>query len=84
MQFGQEETNLLGATFATNSGKRLLKNRDLEVAISLFRAAINSLPTYAVTYYQLALALPQKGQEEESSKEFQEASELDSHLVPPH
>ncbi|MBZ5613744.1 MAG: hypothetical protein LAO23_07020 [Acidobacteriia bacterium] len=78
MQLGQEETSLWAATFATNSGKLLLKNGDLEGPISQFRAAINSLPSYAVAYYQLALALAQKSQKEESSKEFQTASELDS------
>jgi len=33
---------------------------------------------------QLAVALAQKGQKDESSSEFQKASELDSRLVAPH
>jgi tetratricopeptide (TPR) repeat protein len=83
-ELGQEKTSLQAATFATNSGKRLLANGDLDGAISQFRAAIHSVPTYAMAHYQLAMALAQKGQKDESGSEFQKASELDSHLVAPH
>ncbi len=51
---------------------------------SQFRAAIHSVPTYAIAHYQLAMALAQKGQKDESGSEFQKASQLDSHLVAPH
>jgi hypothetical protein len=37
-----------------------------------------------MAHYQLAVALAQKGQKDESGSEFQKASELDSHLVAPH
>jgi tetratricopeptide (TPR) repeat protein len=47
------------------------------------RKAINSALTYAVAHYQLAVALTQKGEKDEAGREFQKASELDSHLVPP-
>jgi tetratricopeptide (TPR) repeat protein len=83
-QLSQEKTSLQAATFATNSGKRLLANGDLDGAISQFRAAISSVPTYALAHYQLAVALAQQGHKDEAATEFQKASELDSHLVPPH
>ena len=83
-QISQQKTTLQAATFATNSGKRLLANGDLDAAIAQFRAAINSAPAYAMAHYQLAVALAQKGKKDESSREFQKASELDSHLVAPH
>jgi Flp pilus assembly protein TadD len=83
-QISQQKTSLQAATFATNSGKRLLANGDLDGAISQFRTAIRSVPTYAMAHYQLAVALAQKGQKDESSSEFQKASELDSRLVAPH
>ena len=82
-QFSQEKTSLRAATFATNSGKRLLANGDLDGAISPFRAAINSVPSYAMAHYQLAVALAQRGQRDESGAEFQKASELGSHLRAP-
>ena len=82
-QITQEKTSLQAATFATNSGKRLLANGDLDGAISQFRTAINAAPTYAMAHYQLAVALTQKGEKDEAGREFQKASELDSHLVPP-
>jgi tetratricopeptide (TPR) repeat protein len=72
-QLSQEKTSLQAATFATNSGKRLLANGDLDGAIS----------TYALAHYQLAVALARQGQKDEAAREFQKASELDSHLVPP-
>ena len=82
-QLGQEKTSLQAATFATNSGKRLLASGDLDGAISQFRAAIHSVPTYAMAHYQLGVALAQKGQKDESGSEFQKASELDSRLLAP-
>jgi superkiller protein 3 len=83
-QISREKTSLQAATFATNSGRRLLTNGDLDGAISQFRAAINSMPTYAMAHYQLAVALAQKGQRDESGREFQKAAELDSRLLAPH
>lgn len=56
------------------------RQRDLDGAISQFRVAINSMPTYAMAHYQLARALAQKGQKKESDWEFQRAAELDRHL----
>jgi superkiller protein 3 len=82
-RLSQEKTSLQAATFATNSGKKLLANGDLDGAISQFRAAINSAPSYGVAHYELGLALAQKGQKDESDREFQRASELDPHLIQP-
>jgi len=64
-------------------GRRLLGVGDLEGAISQFRAAIGAMPTFASAHYQLGLALTQKGEKEESAKEFQKAAELDPRLTPP-
>jgi Flp pilus assembly protein TadD len=75
--------NLQAATFATNSGKRMLSAGDLEGAISQFQAAIRSSPDYAAAHYQLGLALKQKGDKDEARKEFQRAVDLDPHLAPP-
>jgi len=82
-EISKEKTNLQAATFATNSGRRLLNAGDLEGAISQFRSAINAMPGYALAHYQLGVALERKGQKEEASNEFQKAVELDSHLTPP-
>ena len=71
------------ATFATNSGKRLLAAGDIDGAIAQFRSAIDSQPNYAAAHYQLGLALRQSGHADEAKKEFQRAVELDSHLTPP-
>ena len=75
--------NLQAATFATNSGKRLLSVGDLDGAISQFRSAINSEPKYAPAHFQLGLALNQKGEKDEAQKEFQKATGLDPNLTPP-
>src|SRR6267143_6737045 len=82
-EIGKEKTNQQAATFATNSGHRLLAVGDLDGAISQFRAAIAAMPTFASAHYQLGLALTQKGEKEEAAKEFQKAAELDPRLTPP-
>jgi Flp pilus assembly protein TadD len=56
---------------------------DLDGAISQFRAAIQSLPSYATAHYQLGEALQRKGNKEEASREFQKAAELDPRLKAP-
>ncbi len=82
-EMAKGKTDLQAATFATNSGRRLLLAGDLEGAISQFRAAIRSMPSYALAHYELGLALNQKGSKEEASAEYRKATELDPHLVPP-
>jgi tetratricopeptide (TPR) repeat protein len=69
--------NLQAATFATNSGKRLLSVGDVDGAIAQFRSAISSEANYAPAHYQLGLALSQKGEKDEAAKEFRKAAELD-------
>jgi tetratricopeptide (TPR) repeat protein len=75
--------NLQAAKVATNSGRRLLGVGDLDGAISQFRSAIHSEPSFAAAHYQLGLAMRQKGDKEEAKKEFQKASDLDPTLTPP-
>ena len=75
--------NLQTATFATNSGKRLLAAGDVDGAIAQFQSAIRSEPNYAAAHYQLGLALTQGGQKDAAKKEFQRAAELDPHLTLP-
>jgi Flp pilus assembly protein TadD len=79
----KQRTNLQSATFATNSGRRLLTAGDIDGAISQFHSAIESAPTYAPAHYQLGLALDRKGDHDAAKKEFQRATELDPRLTPP-
>src|SRR3989449_6681093 len=79
----KSKTSLQAATFATNSGARLLNAGDLESAISQFQAAIKLVPTYAPAHYHLAVALQRKGQHKEAQGEFQKAAELDPRLKAP-
>jgi tetratricopeptide (TPR) repeat protein len=73
----EQKTSLQAATFTTNSGRRLLQAGDLDGALSQFRSAINSQPTYAPAHYQLALALKRKGDNAGAAAELQKAAELD-------
>jgi protein O-GlcNAc transferase len=73
-QISKEKTDLQAATFATNSGRRLLTAGDVDGAISQFRSAVSAMPSYAMAHYQLGIALTQKGQREEAGKEFLEAA----------
>jgi Flp pilus assembly protein TadD len=78
----KEKTDLQGATFATNSGKRLLNAGDVEGAIAQFRNAIKLAPSYAQAHYQLALALSRKGEKAAAAEEFAKAGQLDPKLNP--
>ena len=82
-QIGKERTSQQAATFATNSGRRLLNAGDLDGAIAQFRSAINSVPNFAPAHYQLGIALDRKGDKAEAAKEFQQATALDPRLQPP-
>jgi Tfp pilus assembly protein PilF len=82
-EIAQQKTSLQAATFATNSGRRLLDAGDLDGAIAQFRSAISSVPSYALAHYQLGYALQRKGEREQSDSEFRKASELDPSLKPP-
>jgi protein O-GlcNAc transferase len=76
----KEKTGLQAATFATNSGKRLLNAGDLDGAISQFRNAVRLAPTFADAHLQLSVALTRKGQKAEAEQELQRATELDPQL----
>jgi tetratricopeptide (TPR) repeat protein len=82
-EIARQKTSLQAATFATNSGRRLLDAGDLEGAISQFHSAINAVPDYALAHYQLGMALQRKGEKEESAREFEKAAALDPNLKPP-
>ncbi|MGA9511289.1 MAG: tetratricopeptide repeat protein, partial [Candidatus Sulfotelmatobacter sp.] len=82
-EMSKKKTDLQSATFATNSGRRLLNAGDLDGAVSQFRAAIRAVPSYALAHYELALALSQKGLRDEASGEYRKAAELDPQLAPP-
>jgi tetratricopeptide (TPR) repeat protein len=71
--------DLQAATFATNSGKRLLSAGDVDGAIAQFRSAIKMADHYAPAHYQLAQALRQQGNAQEAARELDRATELDSH-----
>ena len=77
----KQKIGLQGATFATNSGKRMLEAGDLDGAISQFRTAIKLAPGLAVAHYQLALALSRKGEKPEAAAELQRAKDLDPKLT---
>jgi len=83
LEISKRKTDQQAATFATNSGKRLLNAGDLDGAISQFRSAINSMPDYAPAHFQLALAFQRKGETAEAAKEFRKAAELDNRFQPP-
>jgi tetratricopeptide (TPR) repeat protein len=70
--------SLQAATFATNSGKRLLSAGDVEGAIAQFRAAIKMADQYSPAHYQLAQALRQQGNTQEAARELDRATEIDS------
>jgi Tfp pilus assembly protein PilF len=78
----QEKTNLQGATFATNSGKRLLNAGDLDGAIAQFRNAIKLAPSYAPAHYELAMTLSRKGEKSAAAEEYKKAADLDPKLKP--
>jgi Flp pilus assembly protein TadD len=79
----KQKNDLQAATFATNSGKRLLSAGDLDGAISQFKTAIGAMPSYPQAHYELGVALSQKGLKEEAAAEYRKANELDPHLAVP-
>ena len=81
-QLSKQKTSLQAATFATNSGNRLLNAGDIDGAISQFRNAVQAGSRYALAHQQLAIALSRKGQANEAAQEFKKASELDPRLKP--
>jgi protein O-GlcNAc transferase len=78
----KQKIGLQGATFATNSGKRMLNAGDLDGAISQFREAIKLSSSYAPAQYELAVALTRKGDKAGAAEAFQKAYELDPKLKP--
>jgi Flp pilus assembly protein TadD len=81
-EIGKEKNSEQAATFATNSGKRLLGVGDVDGAISQFRSAIKLTPNSAQAHYQLGVALQRKGEKNAAEQEFQKAANLDPRLRP--
>ena len=71
-QLSKQKTGLQAATFATNSGNRLLNAGDIDGAISQYRNAIKLAPSYAPAHHQLAIALSRKGETNGSGAGIQE------------
>jgi len=76
----KQKIGLQGATFATNSGKRMLDAGDLDGAILQFQSAIKLAPNFAAGHYQLSVALSRKGEKAEAAAELKRAQELDPKL----
>jgi Flp pilus assembly protein TadD len=83
IEINKQKTSEQAAIFATNSGRRLLNAGDVDGAISQFKSATNSMPSYAPAHFQLGLALRRKGDPEAAAREFQKAAELDPRLIAP-
>src|SRR5262249_716564 len=73
----KQKTNLQGATFATNSRKRLLGASDVEGSISHVRNAARLAPKYAQAHKQPGIALARKEKKTESEAELSKAAELE-------
>jgi tetratricopeptide (TPR) repeat protein len=77
-EIARSKTNLQAASFATNSGKRLLLAGDLEGAISQFKTAIRNDDSYLPAHAQLAIALKKQGKRLEAESELKKVAELQS------
>ena len=66
------------ATFATNSGVKLMNAGDLTSAIAQFESAIKAAPDYAPAHQQLAVALRRTGETKRAEEELKIAAELSS------
>jgi Flp pilus assembly protein TadD len=75
-QLFKQSNRLQAATFATNSGSKLLQAGDLDGAIAQFRSAVSVMPEYAPAHKHLAEALGRKGQKAEAEEESRKAEEL--------
>jgi len=82
-EISKEKTGLQAATFAMNSGKKLLAAGDVDGAIAQFRSATKLAPNFAQAHFQLGTALKRKGETGEGDHELKRAAELDPRLVPP-
>jgi Flp pilus assembly protein TadD len=73
----KQSNRLQAATFATNSGSKLLQAGDVDGAIAQLRSAISLMPEYAPAHKRLAEALDRKGQKAEAKEELRKAEELE-------
>jgi len=72
----QQKMTIQAATFATNSGTKLLNAGDLDGAIVQFEAAIKAASSYVPAHQQLATALARKGDKSGASRELEVAKQL--------
>ena len=72
----KQSNRLQAATFATNSGSKLLQAGDVDGAIAQLRSAISLMPEYAPAHKRLAEALDRKGLKAEAEQESRKAEEL--------
>jgi Tfp pilus assembly protein PilF len=72
------------ATFATNSGMKLMNAGDLDGAIAQFESAVNHDPNYVPAHQQLAVALERKGEKNRAKQEMETAQQLTVKTAPSH
>ena len=72
----QTKMGTQAATFATNSGIKLMNAGDLKSAIAQFESAIKAAPDYAPAHQQLAVALRRTGEAKRAEEESKIATEL--------
>jgi Flp pilus assembly protein TadD len=82
-EISKEKTGMQAATFAMNSGKKLLAAGDIDGAIAQFRSAIKLVPNSAQAHFQLGTALKRRGETGEGDHELKRAAELDPRLAAP-
>jgi len=82
-EISRTRTGQQAATFATNSGRRLLNAGDLDGAVSQFRSAITQASDYAPAHFYLAQALQRKGNDDEAEREYDRAAQLDPNFQRP-
>src|SRR5262249_23133336 len=74
----QTKMGAQAATFATNSGIKLMNAGDLTSAIAQFESAIKAAPDYAPAHQQLGMALRRAGDTKRAQEELRIATELSS------
>lgn len=65
-------------------GNVMIKLNDVDKAIAEYRPAIKLAPTQPRTYYQLALALEQQGDQADEKDMLRQALRVDRHYAPAH
>ena len=74
----KQKIGVQGATFATNSGKRMLTAGDLDGAISQFRSAIKMSPTYPAGALSAGHRAVAQGRKDRGRRRVQQAQRVGS------